>query len=71
MRFGKQRQKCSENARQLVSVVGIGGRGGGRGDGSVMSVPDVKGDEDPVSESRQISFLCGKKKNREAFNYHF
>lgn len=57
MRFGKQRQKCGENAGQLASVVGIGARG----DDSVMSVPDVEGDEDPVSESRQISFLCGKK----------
>lgn len=47
MRFGKQRQKCRGNAGQLASAVGIGGRG----DGRVMSVPDVKGDEDPVSDS--------------------
>lgn len=45
------------NAGQLASAVSIGARG----DGSVMPVPDVKRHEDPVSNSRQISFLFGKK----------
>lgn len=55
------------NAGQLASALGTGARG----DGSRMSVPDVKGDEDRVSDLRQISFLCRKKKIRKLFNYHF